>query len=366
MKARVGSDPGLHRTTPGKEKSMTPAQFDPWRSEQIVTCRDEATGLKAVIAFDDTTLGPGFGGVRWRSYPSTEAAVEEAQRLAAAMTMKHALAELPYGGAKSVILHDGRDRDDAARRALFEAYGDAIARLGGRYIPGVDMGTTLADMAVLRSRGAKVYCADHDPAPWTARGVYAAMRAGVRHVFGAHSLAGLSVAVQGAGSVGGCLARLVAADGGRVLVADVDQARAEAVATDCGGTVLAPGDIVTTSCDVFAPSAVARVITRDVVPRLRCRLIAGAANDTLDEPACERELLDAGISFVPDFVANAGGVIHEHARAVGWSERELEQAVDAIGPRVLELYADAPRHQGSVVEAALARGRARLTAARTS
>lgn len=343
---------------------MTQDPFDPWRSEQIVTVRDETTGLRAVIAFDDTTLGPGFGRVRWRPYPSTAAAVEEAQRLAAAMTMKHALAELPYGGAKSVILHDGRDRDPAARRALFEAYGDAIARLGGRYIPGVDMGTTLADMAVLRSRGANVYCADHDPAPWTARGVFAAMRAGVRHVFGVDSLAGLTVAVQGAGSVGGDLARMIAADGGRVLVADVDAARAAAVAQDCGGSVVPVADVATAPCDVFAPSAVARVITRDVVPALRCRLIAGAANDTLDDPPCEQALIDAGIAYVPDFVANAGGVIHEHARAVGWSERELEQAVDAIGPRVLELYADAPRHDGSVVAAALARGRARLAAAR--
>ena len=343
---------------------MSTPPCDPWRSEQIVTCRDEATGLRAIIAFDDTTLGPGFGGVRWKGYPSTEAALEEAQRLAAAMTMKHALAELPYGGAKSVILHDGRHRDERDRRALVAAYGDAIARLGGRYIPGVDMGTTLADMAVLRSRGAQVYCADHDPAPWTARGVFVAMKAGVAHVYGADSLAGLTVSVQGAGSVGGALARMVAADGGRVLVADVDADRAAQVARDCGGAVIPAAEAVTADCDVFAPSAVARVITRGIVPRLRCRLIAGAANDTLDEPGCEAALVEAGIAFVPDFVANAGGVIHEHARAVGWSERELEQAVDDIGPRVRELFAEAPSHDGSVVAAALERGRARLAAAR--
>lgn len=343
---------------------MPVEHIDPWRSEQLLTYRDAATGLRAVIAFDDLTLGPGFGGVRWKAYPTTEAAVREAQRLAAAMTMKHALAELPYGGAKSVVLHDGRERDEAQRRALFAAFGDVVAATGGRYIPGVDMGTTLADMEVIRSRGAKVYCADVDPAPWTARGVYAAMRAGVRHVFGADSVAGLTVAVQGAGSVGGALARMIAADGGRVLIADVDADRARSVAEECGGDTVAPGAVLSADCDVFAPSAVARVITREAVRSLRCRLVAGAANDTLDEPGCEAALTMAGIAYVPDFVANAGGVIHEHARAVGWSERELEQAVDAIGPRVLELYAEAEAHDGSAVEAALARGRARLAAAR--
>lgn len=343
---------------------MSSEQFDPWRSEQIVTCRNEATGLRAIIAFDDTTLGPGFGGVRWTPYPSTDAAAVEAQRLAAAMTLKHALAELPYGGAKSVIMHDGRQRDAAERKALFEAYGDAVARLGGRYIPGVDMGTSPEDMAVMRSWGAKAYCADEDPSPWTARGVFAAMKAGVAHVFDADSMRGLTVAVQGAGSVGASLAGMVAADGGRVLVADVDEERAAAVAAECDGESVPVEEVLTAHCDVLAPAAVARVITRDVVPALRCRLIAGAANDTLDEPDCEQALIAAGIGYVPDFVANAGGVIHEHARAVGWSERELEQAVDAIGPRVGELYAEAPRYAGSLVEAALARGQARLTAHR--
>lgn len=348
---------------------MTPPPshgLDPWTSEQIVTCRDEATGLRAVIAFDDTTLGPGFGGVRWRPYADTEAAIEEAQRLAAAMTMKHALAELPYGGAKSVILHDGRPRDEAQRRELFAAYGAAIARLGGRYIPGVDMGTTLADMAAMREAGARVYCADHDPAPWTARGVFAAMRAGARHVFGAESLSGLTVAVQGAGSVGGALALMVAGDGGRVLIADVDHARAAALADRCGGATIPVDRVVTADCDVFAPCALARVVTRDVVPRLRARLIAGAANDTLDDASCERALLEAGVAFVPDFVANAGGVVHEHARAVGWDEPELVRAVDAIGPRVAELFEQAAGYDGSVVAAALARGRARLDDARRS
>ncbi len=342
---------------------MDATHFDPFTSEQVITVSDEASGLKAVIALDDLTLGPGFGGVRMREYATPAAAVEEAQRLARAMTFKHALAELPYGGAKSVIVSDGRPRDAAARRRLFEAFGDAVAGTHGRYIPGVDMATTLADMAVVRERGAKVYCADANPSPWTARGVYAAMRAAVQGVLGRPDLSGVRVAVQGVGSVGGELARLVARDGGEVIAADVDRARAEEVAAQVGGRAVDVEEIVTTECDVFAPSAVARVVTADVVPHLNCRLIAGAANDTLDSDDVDAALLTRGITFVPDFVANAGGVIHEHARALGWSDEQLAEAVDAIGGRVLELVEEAGPG-GSLVDAALARGRRRLAGER--
>lgn len=321
---------------------------------------DPDSGLEAVIALDDLTLGPGFGGVRMRRYASKAAAVEEAERLAHAMTFKHALAELPYGGAKSVINADGSSLHGEARTRLFEAFGDAVAGLEGRYIPGVDMATTLADMAVVRSRGARVYCADADPSPWTARGVHAAMRAGVQGLLGTSGLDGVRVAIQGVGSVGAELARLVAEEGGHVVVADVDPTRAEGVAERLGGRAVDVADIVTTDCDVFAPSAVARVVTADIVPHLRCRLIAGAANDTLDADDIDAALLARGITFVPDFVANAGGVIHEHARATGWSEEQLTHAVDAIGDRVLDLVGEATEHEGSLVEAALARGRRRL------
>jgi len=332
----------------------------PYTFPQAITVSDPDSGLEAVIALDDLTLGPGFGGVRMRRYASKAAAVEEAERLAHAMTFKHALAELPYGGAKSVINADGSSLHGEARTRLFEAFGDAVAGLEGRYIPGVDMATTLADMAVVRSRGARVYCADADPSPWTARGVHAAMRAGVQGLLGTSGLDGVRVAIQGVGSVGAELARLVAEEGGHVVVADVDPTRAEGVAERLGGRAVDVADIVTTDCDVFAPSAVARVVTADIVPHLRCRLIAGAANDTLDADDIDAALLARGITFVPDFVANAGGVIHEHARATGWSEEQLTHAVDAIGDRVLDLVGEATEHEGSLVEAALARGRRRL------
>ncbi|WP_168583078.1 Glu/Leu/Phe/Val dehydrogenase [Gephyromycinifex aptenodytis] len=338
------------------------SRFDPWTSHQVITISDESVGLRAVIALDDLRLGPGFGGVRMRPYSDAYAAIDEAQRLARAMTFKHALAELPYGGAKSVIVDDGRARDADARRALFERFGDAVAATGGRYIPGVDMFTTLADMAVIRSRGATVYCADADPSPWTARGVFAAMKAGAAGVLQASSLDGLVVAVQGVGSVGADLARLAAADGARLVVADIDPQRAATVAEEVGGSVASVEQVATTACDIFAPCAVARVITPSVIPALSCRLIVGAANDTLDSPECDELLRERGITFVPDYVANAGGVIHEHARALAWAQADLERAVEAIGRRVTGLIEEAGPG-GSLVGAALERGRRRLRAA---
>lgn len=329
---------------------------DLFAGEQVITGHDRATGLRAVIAIDDTTLGPGFGGVRWRPYASTAAAVSEAQRLAQAMTLKHALAELPYGGAKSVILADGPLPADGSpeRRALMEAFGRFVSRTAGAYVPGVDMGTTLGDMQTIREGGARAFCADVDPGPFTASGAYAAMRAAVRHTLGS-GMDGVRVVVQGAGHVGAHLARYAAADGAVVSLADVDGARAQSVAEEVGGSVVDPAQAPFVDCDVFAPCAVARVVTADSVADLRCRIVSGAANDTLDTPQVADLLRERGVVFVPDFVANAGGVIQVHADEVGWSRAELDAALERIGGRVGELLAEADEQEITPVAAALAR-----------
>ena len=335
----------------------------PWESEQIITCRDDSVGLRAVIAIDNTTLGPGFGGVRFRPYPSTEAAAREAQRLAAAMTLKHALAELPYGGAKSVIIADpNRTLDDEGRRALMARYGEFVARTAGTYIPGVDMGTTPADMQLIRDLGqAQAFCDEVDPGPFTARGVYAAMRAGVRHALD-RDMSGVRVVVQGAGHVGAALAAFAAADGADVTVCDVDAARADQVAAQVGGRVGDPAEAPYADCDVFAPCAVARVVTAAGVDRIRARVVAGAANDTLDTPEVADLLQAAGITFVPDFVANAGGVIQVHAGQVGWSDEERDAKLEAIGDRVENILSEAETQQVNPVRAALRRADRALAA----
>lgn len=336
---------------------------EPWASEQTITCRDDRVGLRAVIAIDDTTLGPGFGGVRYRAYPSTEAAAREAQRLAAAMTLKHALAELPYGGAKSVVVLDGSVPAPSSpeRRALFARFGEMVARTAGTYIPGVDMGTLLEDMQTIRDDGgARAFCDEVSPSPFTARGVYAAMRAAAVHERGEGGLDGLHVVVQGVGSVGEEVARLAHRDGARVTVADIDTARAQALATELGGQTVATQAAPFAEADVFAPCAVARVVTREAIPHIRARIIAGAANDTLDTPDCAEALRAASITYVPDFVANAGGVIQVHGGVAGWSDAETLAAVDRIGTRVGELLKTAGTEGITPLEAALRRADAAL------
>lgn len=348
-------------TTPSTATSDAIA--DPWASEQTITCRDDRTGLRAIIAIDDTTLGPGFGGVRYRAYPSTTAAAGEAQRLAAAMTLKHALAELPYGGAKSVVMLDGAAPAPGSpeRRALFARFGEMIARTAGTYIPGVDMGTLLEDMQTIRDEGgARAFCDEVSPSPFTARGVHAAMRAAAVHHHGEGGLSGAEVVVQGVGSVGAEVARLAHADGARVTVADVDTARAEALAAELGGGTVDARQAPFHPADVFSPCAVARVVTRENIARIPARIIAGAANDTLDEPGCAEALREAGITFVPDFVANAGGVVQVHGGVAGWSDAETLAAVDRIGDRVAELLRTADTQGVTPLAAALQRASAAL------
>ena len=335
---------------------------EPWATEQTITCRDDRVGLRAVIAIDDTTLGPGFGGVRYRAYSSTEAAAREAQRLAAAMTLKHALAELPYGGAKSVVVLDGDPPPTGSpeRRALFTRFGEMIARTAGFYRPGVDMGTTVADMQTIRETGAPAFCDEVSPSPFTARGVFAAMRAAAVHHHGDGGLSGAEVVVQGVGSVGAAVARMAHADGARLTVADVDTGRAEELARELGGSTVPADAALFHPADVFSPCAVARVVTREAIPRIPTRIIAGAANDTLDDPGCAEALREAGISYVPDFVANAGGVIQIHGGLAGWSETETLAAIDRIGERVTGLLETAEAKEITPVTAALERASAAL------
>ncbi len=326
-------------------------------TEQLVLCQDADVPMRAVIAIDDTTLGPGLGGVRWKHYPSEEAAVTECRRLAAAMTLKNAAAGLPYGGGKSVVLLDGATAD---RRAVLRAFGRFVERLGGAYVPGVDMGTTVADLGVIGEVASDVACHDEDPSPWTALGVFSGIRAAVEEVDGRASLDGVRVAVQGVGNVGEALARLVAGDGGQVVLADVDTARARALAAELGGEAIAPDAILEADVDVFAPCAVARVIDASTIGRLRCHIVAGGANDVLADRSCATALAQAGITYVPDFLINAGGVVHIHAMRSGWDEERLRAEVLQIGERVRTVLGGSDGPATTPVDAAEALARERL------
>ncbi len=313
---------------------MEEISWDHWRSEQLVVCRDDSVGLRAAIAIDDTTLGPGLGGVRCVGYPSDEAGIIEAQRLAAAMTLKNAFAGLPYGGAKSVILAPAREVD---RLAMMRRFGEFVIRTGGAYVPGVDMGTTVDDLQAMADVGADVSCNHEDPSPWTAVGVAAAARAAVEHVDHRRGIEGTRVLIQGAGHVGAALARDLAAGGAKIILSDIDAERAAAVAAELGGSTVPADDAIETACDLFAPCSIAKVVTPETAPRLRCRMIVGAANDTLSDPGCAELLAARGITYVPDFVSNAGGVIHIHSLRVENGEQRLRQDVLRIGDRTREI-----------------------------
>lgn len=330
-----------------------------FRGEQMVCCHDRDTGLRAVIAVDDTRLGPAVGGVRMKAYPSELAAITEAQRLAAGMTLKNAAAGLPFGGGKSVILADDALRTQD-RTQVLRAFGRFVGRLGGSYIPGVDMGTTVGDLAVVGTVAPRVACAESDPSPWTALGVHTGIRAAIAHL-GGSDLHGVRVAIQGAGHVGAELARLLAVDGAHVIVADVDPARAQLVAARTGGEAVAADRITSAGCDVFAPCAVAKVVDTTTAGSLGCRVLAGAANDQLADRQTAAALADAGVLYVPDFLINAGGVVQIYASMQGWDDDRLRPEVLAIGDRVAAVL-DSARHDSvSPLLAAEALASRRLT-----
>jgi leucine dehydrogenase len=307
--------------------------------ENLVLCHDRVSGLSAAISVDDTTLGPGLGGVRWLAYPSFEVATEEACRLSRVMTLKNALADIPFGGAKSVILRQeavGAETDAWRRTAQLLAFAGFINRLGGAYVPGVDMGTSVADLATIATVTPWASCTQKDPSPATAEGVFFAIEAAVRHSL-RRPLAGVRVMVQGAGHVGAALAERLAKDGALVAVADVDIERAAEVAWRVGATMVKPEIAHAHSCDVFAPCASARILNPRSIAELRCAVVVGAANDVLADRADATLLAERGITYVPDFLSNAGGVIHIHAEQAGWNQAQLDTALAGIGRRTTEL-----------------------------
>jgi leucine dehydrogenase len=307
--------------------------------ENLTLCHDRVSGLSAAISIDDTTLGPGLGGVRRMAYPSFDVATEEACRLSRVMTLKNALADIPFGGAKSVMLQNevaGAVSNPQRRIAQLLAFAGFINRLGGAYVPGVDMGTSVADLATIATVTPWASCDQNDPSPATADGVFFAIEAAARYAL-CRPLAGVRVMVQGAGHVGAALADRLANAGALVAIADVDSERAAEVAWRVGATTVNPEVAHAQACDVFAPCASARILNPRSIAELRCALVVGAANDVLADRADAALLAERGITYVPDFLANAGGVIQIHAERARWNEAQLATALAGIGRRTTEL-----------------------------
>ena len=341
------------------------------RFEQVLVQQDERTGLHAVIVIHDTTLGPALGGVRMHPYPDEAAALDDALHLAKAMTLKSAAAGLKLGGGWSAVIGDpARDKTDD----LMRAHGRLIATLGpGRFIPVNDVGTTQADMKLIGGETSPV-CASGDPSPMTALGVLEGIRACLRAGGGDGgtststgpgpdgTLAGVRVAIQGAGNVGSALADLLAAESADLLISDTDPTRAAAVAARVGARVVPPADLITADCDLLAPCALGPVVTDTTLPALRCRAIAGGANNVLAAHHHAAALEARGILYAPDFCINAGGLIYLEEQLLGHDDAQARTRVRAVGARVAEVIAYA-RHSGvTTTDAATELARARLLA----
>jgi leucine dehydrogenase len=307
-------------------------------------------GATIAIAVHSTALGPALGGARMWHYETPADGIEDALRLARAMTYKAAAAGLLLGGGKGVICTPTPERPEGElRRAMLLDFGDAVASLGGKYVTAEDVGTGAADMAVIAERTSHVVGlpgergGSGDPSPVTARGVLAALRACLEHRFGDPSLKDVRVCVIGAGHVGGRLARLLAGGGAEVMLTDIDPRR-RALAEEIGATWVEPEDAILVECDVLAPCALGGVIEAATVDRLRCQIVCGAANNVLADEHLAVDLTRRGIVCAPDFIANAGGLINVYAELHQLDRQAVAALVDHIGTTIGLVLDAAERH----------------------
>ncbi|MEZ5826633.1 MAG: Glu/Leu/Phe/Val dehydrogenase dimerization domain-containing protein [Geminicoccaceae bacterium] len=310
--------------------------------EEICHFHDREAGLRAIIAIHNTRLGPAVGGCRMWNYASEGEALADALRLSQGMTFKAAMADLPLGGGKSVIWGDPRTQKSPS---LFRAFGRAVESLKGRYYTGEDVGTTPADMAVAGRETRFVLGRDEqgssgDPSPDTADGVLMAIEGAARHKLGASDLAGLRVAVQGLGNVGMALAGRLFEGGAELVVADIDKARVAEAESRFGARSVPVGDIPAVECDVFAPCALGAVINDETLPRLRCGIVAGSANNQLHRPEHGDRLHERGILYTPDFVANAGGLINiaQEALSPAYDSERTRNHLPIIRRRLQQIF----------------------------
>ncbi len=290
----------------------TEPDFD--EHERIELVHDRASGLTAIFALHSTHLGPGAGGTRFWHYADPAMAMTDALRLSRGMSYKNAMAGLPMGGGKAVILADA---DRTKSPEMLAAFGDAIDALGGCYVTAEDVGMTEADMLAIAQRTPHVTGlpsteadqAGGDPGPFTARGVYLGIKAAVKHQLSRDSLDGIHVAIQGTGSVGGGAARLLSEDGARLTLADLNTEKAAALAGELGADHVPADAIMDLDCDVFSPNALGAVLDTEGIARLQAAIVAGGANNQLARPEHGDALRARGILFAPDYVINAGGII---------------------------------------------------------
>ncbi|MBU9724095.1 MULTISPECIES: branched-chain amino acid dehydrogenase [Bacillaceae] len=309
--------------------------------EQVVVCQDKESGLKAIIAIHDTTLGPALGGTRMWTYETEEAAFEDALRLAKGMTYKNAAAGLNLGGGKTVIIGDPRkDKNEA----MFRAFGRYIQGLNGRYITAEDVGTTVDDMDLVYQETEYVtgispaFGSSGNPSPVTAYGVYVGMKAAAKEAFGTDSLEGKTVAVQGVGNVAFTLCQHLHEEGAKLIVTDINKEAVNRAVEEFGAKAVDPNDIYSVDADIYAPCALGATINDETIPQLKAKVIAGAANNQLRETRHGDIIQEMGIVYAPDYVINSGGVINVADELLGYNRDRALKKVETIYDKISTIF----------------------------
>lgn len=330
--------------------------------EQVVFASDAASGLKAIVAIHNTNRGPSLGGCRFWNYASDDDAIADALRLSRGMTYKSALARLPLGGGKCVVIGGAAE---VKTPDLLRALGRAIDRLGGRYVTAEDVGVKPDDLRIVAEETPYVAGLPEtsgDPSPVTARGCFAGLKAAVRHRLGSDDLAGLTVAVQGLGAVGMSLAEQLAAAGAKLVVADIRPQAVEKAVWELEAEATSVDEIYDAEADVFAPCALGAVLNERTIPRLKAAVVAGSANNQLARAFHGESLKERGVLYAPDYAINAGGIIniaHEDRATGGYDQAGAFAAVDRIDDTLAEIFerADAEHLPTSEVADAIAEER---------
>jgi len=302
--------------------------------KKVVFCNDLATGLKAIIAIHDTTLGPALGGVRMWNYNSEAEALEDVLRLSKGMTYKAAVAGLNVGGGAAVIIGDSRRQKT---EALMRSFGRFVKNLNGEFIAGEDVGTTVRDMEYIRMETQHVTGVPEslggagNPAPYSAKGVYLGIKASVKEIFGTDELAGRSVVVQGTGNVGEHLVELLRNDNVEVYVSDINEDRMRVIARKYKAKAIDADKIFTIAADIYAPCALGATINDKTIKTMKFSIIAGSANNQLANESTHGQLLhEKGILYAPDYLINAGGIISCYSELTGYGRKRTMQLIDNI------------------------------------
>lgn len=321
---------------------MTLSKMYEMGHEEVVFFSDKSSGLKAIVAIHDTTLGPALGGTRLWQYANEEEALVDVLRLSRGMTYKNAISGLNLGGGKAVIIADPKQKTEA----LFRSFGRFIESLNGRYITAEDVNTSVEDIEHIFTETnyvtgvAQTNGGSGNPSPYTALGVFRGIEASVTKAFGNRSLQGKTIAIQGVGSVGFELSKLLHEAGAKIIYTDVNdygiQRMKEALPS---AKYVAPNEIFAAACDVYSPCALGASVNDETIPQLKCKIVAGAANNQLKEDKHGLILKEKGILYAPDYLINAGGVMNVSIEFEGWDDSKSRRMIDTIYDKTLNVFA---------------------------